>query len=448
MRVLNRKAWYLALVWLCFTGLFTPVAAQTPCYAVTVNSNPADWGTVTVSPPPNCASDPTLYTAGTSVVFSAAPTAPHNWWQWSGTANEIANPISIAVNAPITLTANFADCFTLTTSVTPADGGAISASPEPNCASGTQYIPNTNVLLTAIPAPGYAFSIWSADGNPSTLNPLPISISNARTVSATFARTVPAPTQVSATDGAFATHVVVTWFAVPNATGYHVYRNTTNDSQTATRLATTNRIMRYEDRTATPGVTYWYWIKAITAQSESGFSPSDSGMRGGGWQSEVVNWRIDYDNNWVRVGVITKPGATSVRVHFLVLALGEGDHLRTSTQDDWIGYTPDATSRATAERNSISLVLFSDASGTGYVMIDRIEYQGVAVGAATWGGDLPITVLPTPTPYWTLTPTFTPTAASTWTPTPTPTTTPTPTATTTLAPPTTVPYPASNANRR
>ena len=234
------------------------------------------------------------------------------------------------------------------------------------------------------------------------------------------------PTSITASDDAYATHVLVTWGASPTATMYKVYRNTTNDPNSATLIATLNAVMRYEDTSAVRGVTYNYWVKAVNAQWESDFSTTDSGIRAANWQSETVNWPVNYGSNWTRIANITKPGATNIRVHFSQIGLGVGDRLSTSIGDNWTGALNDVWSRATVDRNSLSVALFSGANGSGSFVIDRIEFQGTSAGPATWAGDLtPGTPTRTPTiPMPPIsTPTRTPTLqippsnSPTWTPT-------------------------------
>ncbi len=247
-------------------------------------------------------------------------------------------------------------------------------------------------------------------------------------------------TSLTASDGTYTDYVRVSWSASPNATAYKVYRNTTNDPNTATLIATLNSIMRYDDTTAVPGVTYYYWVKAVTAQGETAFSPSDTGSHAANWQSEAVNWRVDYGRNWTRVANITKPGATNIRVHFSQIALGAGDGLSTSTGDNWTGNLSDVFSRATVDRNSISVALFSGANSSGYFVIDRIEFQGTSAGPATWAGDLTTGAnapTRTPTPTIPIPPGLTPTYLPTFIvpPSLTPTRTPTPWVTLTFTPP-------------
>jgi len=68
---------------------------------------------------------------------------------------------------------------------------------------------------------------------------------------------------ITASDGASATQVNVSWTAIANNTGYQVQRNTVNNQGTATVIATGLGTNSHADTTATPGVTYYYWAQAI-----------------------------------------------------------------------------------------------------------------------------------------------------------------------------------------
>src|SRR5690606_15842158 len=70
-----------------------------------------------------------------------------------------------------------------------------------------------------------------------------------------------APTGVQATDGESCTNVVVSWNLVATAAGYQVWRNTVNNSSTAT-LQASPAVPLYVDSNVTPGTNYFYWIKA------------------------------------------------------------------------------------------------------------------------------------------------------------------------------------------
>jgi fibronectin type 3 domain-containing protein/V8-like Glu-specific endopeptidase len=90
-----------------------------------------------------------------------------------------------------------------------------------------------------------------------------------------------APTGLAASD---ATQCVPTitliWNSVANTDSYKVYRNTTNNSATATLLGAVAS-NAYEDITAFGNTPYFYWVKASNACGDSAFSVVDGGTRGG-----------------------------------------------------------------------------------------------------------------------------------------------------------------------
>ncbi|MGI6088202.1 MAG: immunoglobulin domain-containing protein [Kiritimatiellia bacterium] len=89
------------------------------------------------------------------------------------------------------------------------------------------------------------------------------------------------PQNVRASDGAHTNKIALTWSAESNATGYTVWRNTSNNTNSASKLgstATTN----YNDMACEPEVLYYYWVTASNSLSTSKFSASDSGWRGVG----------------------------------------------------------------------------------------------------------------------------------------------------------------------
>lgn len=91
--------------------------------------------------------------------------------------------------------------------------------------------------------------------------------------------TVPAaPTGVQASDGTYEDRVQITWYSVSNADSYEVWRNTTNNSGSATKISTTPiTATSFNDSTVVQDTTYYYWVKAVNGVGTSGFSSSNSG---------------------------------------------------------------------------------------------------------------------------------------------------------------------------
>jgi len=73
--------------------------------------------------------------------------------------------------------------------------------------------------------------------------------------------------------------VQITWSASTGATYYQIFRNTSNDSSSATSLSSNHSSSPYNDTSAVAGTTYYYWVKACNSAGCSGFSASDSGYR-------------------------------------------------------------------------------------------------------------------------------------------------------------------------
>ncbi|NLB55743.1 MAG: hypothetical protein GX811_08275 [Lentisphaerae bacterium] len=88
---------------------------------------------------------------------------------------------------------------------------------------------------------------------------------------------VPAsPDGVSASEGSYEDKIRVTWNKVTGATSYEVWRHTTNNSQSATKIAETASLT-YDDTAIVAGTLYFYWIKAVNSSGASPFSAHDTG---------------------------------------------------------------------------------------------------------------------------------------------------------------------------
>ena len=122
--------------------------------------------------------------------------------------------------------------------------------------------------------PGRTYYYWVKASNASGTSGFSSSDSGYCVVSAPSA-----PTGVSASDGTHTTMVRVTWDAAAGATSYEVWRHTSDDSGSATQIASSVTATSYDDTTAVFDTTYYYWVKAVNAGGASGFSSSDSGYR-------------------------------------------------------------------------------------------------------------------------------------------------------------------------
>lgn len=90
---------------------------------------------------------------------------------------------------------------------------------------------------------------------------------------------IPAPVNVSASEGTYYDKVRIAWNAVSGASAYLVYRSETNDSSSAELIATASA-SSINDSAAEIGFIYYYWIKAQKADGIlSPFSLSAVGWR-------------------------------------------------------------------------------------------------------------------------------------------------------------------------
>jgi cytochrome c peroxidase len=97
---------------------------------------------------------------------------------------------------------------------------------------------------------------------------------------------IAAPTGVSASINDYATKVGLNWDPMRGAAVYRIFRNTVNDSTTATDVGTTPANYFF-DMSAETAVTYFYWVKAENGKSASPFSAAVQGRRAVGVNSEA-----------------------------------------------------------------------------------------------------------------------------------------------------------------
>jgi fibronectin type 3 domain-containing protein len=82
--------------------------------------------------------------------------------------------------------------------------------------------------------------------------------------------------------------VSVSWTGSTGATTYQIFRNTVNNSATATLLGS-DPLSPYTDASTSPGVSYYYWVKASDGCDISGFSAVDGPISEAGSLSAPTN---------------------------------------------------------------------------------------------------------------------------------------------------------------
>jgi surface protein len=125
-------------------------------------------------------------------------------------------------------------------------------------------------------------------------------------------RNLAAPTGVTASDGAFTDKVQISWNASAGATSYQVYRATSAGGAKAGPANLTATTVN--DTTATPGVTYWYFVKACRGTRCSDYSAYDTGWRNLAPPTNVQASDGTYPDK-VRITWKASLGATSYKVY-------------------------------------------------------------------------------------------------------------------------------------
>ncbi|MDX1410405.1 MAG: hypothetical protein R3330_19780, partial [Saprospiraceae bacterium] len=87
------------------------------------------------------------------------------------------------------------------------------------------------------------------------------------------------PSNVTATDGTYATGILVDWPDVSGAANYKVYRSTSQGGSKS--LVWTNPVSIFADTNFVLDRVYWYWVKACTSTGQcSDYSIPDTGFAG------------------------------------------------------------------------------------------------------------------------------------------------------------------------
>lgn len=157
------------------------------CYSLTLGQLPGGSGTVTANPTSSGGCPAGQYIPNTLITLTAAPAAGYTFQNWSGTIGGTNTPASFNIIGNSSVTANFQQCYALNVTNNPANGGAVSQNPAPNC-GGAFYTPGTNVTLTANPNANYEFVNWSGSLSGSS-NPAAITMNATANVTANFNNT-------------------------------------------------------------------------------------------------------------------------------------------------------------------------------------------------------------------------------------------------------------------
>ena len=152
----------------------TKTGAYSTQWLLTLATNPGGIGISNITPNPTSADG--YYNDGISVSLTAATSAssggsPYTFQNWTGNVASppnSTNPISVTMNQPRSVTANYApDGLGVSVSKTGNGSGTVTSSPAGiNCGAtcASSYTNGTVVTLTATPATGSDFTGWSGAG--------------------------------------------------------------------------------------------------------------------------------------------------------------------------------------------------------------------------------------------------------------------------------------------
>ena len=136
-------------------------AAPPPCYTVTTNT--VGSGSIQLSPDSSC------YHSGTAVTLTAIPNTSWEFGGWSGDTTSAENPLTLTIGGDVSVTASFAEMYSLTAQVDPPQSGTVVLTPDQE-----YFSPGDTVAVEAQANQYYGFSHWSYGSQIRSENPTTI----------------------------------------------------------------------------------------------------------------------------------------------------------------------------------------------------------------------------------------------------------------------------------
>ncbi|MBI2439838.1 MAG: M4 family metallopeptidase [Lentisphaerae bacterium] len=217
--------------------------------------------------------------------------------------------------------------------------------------------------------PGSLYYYWMQARNGAVITPL--------TAVDSGYRNLQTPTALAASKGTYTDSVRLTWTAAAGATSYQVLRSTSSDSATAAVLVETGATS-YNDTTAQPGVTYYYWLTSRKWRPEgiltSSLSSGDSGWRRSMAATDKAFCDFDGDGK-------ADPALYQSATGKWLIMMSSNFYQTTTFQLGGAGYTPvpqDFDGDGLAD-----IAVYASASGQWLALLSAYGYMQ---GAASLGG--------------------------------------------------------------
>ncbi|MFZ4574389.1 MAG: PKD domain-containing protein [Phycisphaerales bacterium] len=189
---------------------------------------------------------------------------------------------------------------------------------------------------------------------------------------------------VTASDGAFNDRVAVTWTAVPNTTAYRIIRNTSN-TQLGGSIIYEGPNGSFDDVTAVPGTTYFYFVRVQQSGSIAFRDLSltgESGFRSVAPVAPIANAGPDQnvnDNDGNLVETVTLNGSLSTDADGTITNYRWNEGATILAQ----GASPTANVNLSAGLHTITLTVTDNSTltGTDTVLVDVNRRPAANAGA-------------------------------------------------------------------
>jgi hypothetical protein len=344
----------------------TPLGTMTPGQTITLGtiaaptvansallsldaSGEADWFSIDLA-------DPRLVDITVTPVGNTYLNGPQNQ---NGSCSAGTNENSLAA-ADLMITSYKSNGVTVLRTTNNAAAGGVETVSGLMCASGTSFFKVT------------------ADGSPtkSQLYRLTVTVRNTNLTP-------------SASEGTFTDKVRVTWAAVPDATSYQVYRNTTNQTFGGTTVTTISPPLttQFDDTTADPGQLYYYFVRVIQPDDTAyRFTANDGdiGRRNAvpiadaGPDATVV----DTDNSGSENVTLDASGSSDADGTIVIYRWAEGANVLSQTG------VPTAVVSLSQGVHTLTLTTIDNQSGTNTDTVEiTVVPPGGGCGTSDFNGD-------------------------------------------------------------